>query len=493
MKKIVGSLVAAIALWAGTTAFVGSQMKENIEQHLNNMNKIYADKGIQYKINSYEKSFFDSTAKVEVKITDPAILELVQKSIKLPFVMEYHIEHGPIFFKNGLGFGAAKTHHEIALSSILTDEVKTEFSKLFKDDITITSDMIISFFKNASYKASTNEVKFNNDGKSFAMTPLHMNGEMNIDTFKGDNRIKIASVNFKEEGTQNGLTVKNLLMNVDIDEFIEKKLMMGTIDLSAEKLSIKDDSNPQLSNINIATNIHMVSKKDSPTTFSTKLDGEIDFKDTKLPPELPNLKNISLTMDMQKLGIKGWLEFQEATQQMQKKQSELFSKMQSNSKPEDMQKVMEEFGTLQEEMLGKIVKSLNTILVKDKTLVKYGLNIETKDNKTSNAKIALGYTGDIKFDGTIEEIATKVQQHALDLMNLNVNIALDKEHLKTLPNAEMLKQQISMGVAQGFVKEEKGKYILNGYYKNQELMVNDNNLTATVLPFLMMATQGGGF
>ena len=33
MNKIIGSLVTAIALWAGTTAFVGSQMEENIEQH----------------------------------------------------------------------------------------------------------------------------------------------------------------------------------------------------------------------------------------------------------------------------------------------------------------------------------------------------------------------------------------------------------------------------------------------------------------------------
>ena len=492
MKKIVGSLVAAIALWSGTTAFVGSQMKENIEQHLNNTNKIYADKGIQYKINSYEKSFFESTAKVEVEITDPAILELVQESIKLPLVIEYHIEHGPIFFKNGLGFGAAKTHHEIALSSILTDDVKTEFLELFKDDITITSDMIISFLKNASYTASTNEIKFNNEGKSFAMTPLHMKGEMNIDTFKGENHIEIASLNLKEEGSQNGLTVKNLLMNIDIDEFIEQKLMMGTIDLSIENLSIKDESTPQLANINIATNMHMVSKKESPSTFSTKFDGDINFKDTKLPSELPELKNVSLKMDMQKLGIKGWLKFQEATQEMQKKQSELFAKMQSNSKPEDMQKIMEEFGTLQEEMVGKVINSLNTLLVKDETLINYGLNIETKDSKKSNASIEIGYTGDMKFEGPIQEIALKAQSKALEMISLDVDLGLDSTHIKNLPNAEVLKQQIQMGVAQGFIKEENGKYILKGHYKNQELIVNDNNLTATVLPLLMMATQGGG-
>jgi len=489
MKKIVGSLVTAIVLWAGTTAFIGSQMEENIEQQLNHTNKLYADKGIQYKINHYEKSLFESTVKIEVEITNPVILKFLQGSIQLPLVMEYHIEHGPIFFKNGLGFGAAKTHHVMALSSLLTQKVKRDFLELFKDDITITGDMIISFFKNASYIASTNEVKFNNDGKTFSMTPFHINGDMNIETFKGKNSIKVASLAFKEEGSQNGLTVKNLLMNINIDEFIEKKLMMGTIDFSMDKLSIKDKNNPPLENIAIATNMHMVTKKDSKTTFSTKLDTNIDFIDTKFPNQLPDLKNASLTMNMQKIGIKGWLEFQEASQEMQKKQSELFAKIQSNSKPKDMQKIMEEFGTLQENMMAKIVHSLNTLLVKNETLINYGLNIETKENKKSNASIEVGYTGDMEFKGSLEEIAMKAQQQLLDMVSLNVDLDVNREHLKSLPNAESLKQQIQMAIAQGFVKEVNGSYILNGYYRDKELIINDNNLTSTILPFLMMTTQ----
>jgi len=50
----------------------------------------------------------------------------------------------------------------------------------------------------------------------------------------------------------------------------------------------------------------------------------------------------------------------------------------------------------------------------------------------------------------------------------------------------MLKQQLQMGVAQGFIKENNDSYALNGYYKNKELIVNDNNLTSTILPLLMM-------
>ena len=491
MKKIVGSVVTAIALWAGTTAYVGSQMKDGIEQYVNSINKIYANKGIQYKINSYEKSFFESTAKIELDVTNPAILEVMKDSVKLPLVMEYKIEHGPLFFKNGIGFGAAKAHQEIAVSSFLTEEFKKDFLELVKDDFTLTSDMVISFAKNLSYTASSNKVKIDKDGVSFFMTPFQMEGKINTETFKGDNTLKISSLEFKEEGSQNGLKLENLLMNVQIDEIIEKSMMLGTIDLSADTIKIKDDSNPQLENINLATNMHVVTKKDSETTLASKIDATVDFKDTKLPAQLPDLKNISLTVDVNKMGIKGLLEFQEASEEMQKKQSELLVKIQSNSKPEEMQKVMEEFGTLQEALVNKIVHALNTLLVKDETRISYGLNIETKDSKKSNASIEVGYTGDMKFEGSLEEIAMKIQKQALNMISLNVDVGLDDSHLNSLPNADMLKQQIQMGVTQGFVKELNGKYLLKGHYKNQELIVNDNNLTSTVLPLLMMASQGG--
>ena len=493
MKKTVSSLIAAAAIWSGSTAFIGSQIEENLQKQIDNSNKLYASNGIKYKLNNYEKSFLNSKAEIEINFTDPAVLELIGNSLKLPIVIKYDIEHGPLFFKNGLGFGTARTHQNIPLSTLLTEKAKKEFFELVKDDIIIKSNMDISFTKNATYTISTNEVNINDEDKNIHMSPLFIKGDHNLETYNGNAALHIESLNFEEEGTKNGLTIQNLNLNIDMDEFIEKALMLGTIDLSIENLMIKDDSDPKFKNINIATNVHIVTKKDSETTISTELDGDINFKDTKLPNNLPDLKNIHAKMNMQHIGIKGMIEFQKASKEMQEAQSQIFTKMQSNPEEKEMQKIFEEFGTLQQNMMGKIVHSLNTLLVKDKSLIEYGLEIETKDNKKSHANVKVGYTGDIQFNGSIEEITMKVQKQALNLINFNVNIGLDTEHINKLPNTETLKQQIQMGIVQGFVKEKNGKYILNGYYKNQELMVNDNNLTATVLPFLMMATQGGGF
>jgi len=493
MKKTVISLIAAAAIWTGTTAYVGNQMEENLQNQIENSNKLNSNSGIKYKINSYKKNFLDSTAEIEIDFTNPEILALIQDTVKLPMVIKYNIEHGPLFFKNGLGFGAARTHQEIPLSSLLTEEAKKEFLALIKDNIIIKSDMDISFNNNASYKISTSEVKIDKDEKSFHMAPLEIKGKHNLETYSGDAKIHVDSLELYEEGSKNGLTLQDLDINIEIDEFIEKAIMLGSIDFSIANLMIKDDTNPKLQNINLATQMHMMTKKDSEETISTGFNGSVDFKDTKLPDNMPNLKNIHAKMNMDYIGIKGMLEFQKASKDMQETQSKLLTKMQSNPSEEEMQKIFEEFGTVQQNMVNQIIHALNNMLMKDKTLIEYGLAIETKDNKESDADIKILYTGDIDFNGTIEEIAMKVQQQALNLVDLDVKIALDEEHIKALPDAEMLKQQIQMGVAQGFIKEEKGKYILNGYYKNQELMVNDNNLTATVLPFLMMATQGGGF
>jgi len=491
MKKILGSLVVAVALWAGTTAFIGTQIEKNLQQQINHTNNLYTEYGIQYKLNNYKKSFFTSKAEVEIKITDPMMLELLKESVKLPIILDYEVEHGPIFLKNGLSLGAVQIHKELALSSLLKDEAKKEFLTLLKDDIKITNDISISFNKNASYNIVSDAIKVDKDGQSFTMSPLSIKGNSNIETFKGDTHLNIPSLTFTENKTQNGIKIENLLMNINIEEFIENALMLGTIDVTADKLMIKDDENPPLSQVDIALKLQMKNEKDTPTSINSIMEGDIDFKDTKLPASFPQLKNLHAKVDVKSLGIKGMIEFQQASKEMQEAQKELFSNMGNKSSSKDFEAKFTAFQKIQEKMVDKIIHALNSLLIKDKSTISYAINIQTKDNKESKVSTDVHYIGDIEFKGKMEEVAMKVQEQALDLVNLNVNLTLNKEHVKSFPDAEKLNQQIQMGVKQGFVKETNENYLLNGYYKNRELIVNDNNLTSIILPFLMMATQAG--
>lgn len=489
MKKIFGSLITAAAIWAGSTAFISSQMKPELENYITKSNQLYKANGIELKLSNYKKSFLNSTAEVEITITDPALVELLADTYALPLKMSYNIEHGPIFFQNGLGVGLAKVENSLALSSLFKAEDKKEFLDLIKDDVIIKSNMIISFFKDAHYTMSTSKINIKDENKHLEIAPLEAKGSSNLDTFQGNATFKIPHILLKKDESSDQFKIDNLTMDIDIDEFIENALMLGTINLSIEKLLIKDESNPQLDTINIATRLNMVTQKDGETSIDTQLKGDIDLLDTKLPADFPDLKTVHLEGGASHLGIDGLIQFQKATQEMQEAQTQLVAKMQGN--PEEMEKIFEEFGQLQEHMMGKILQALNHLLIKDKTQLNYAAIVTTKDKKTSNTKAQIGYTGNLDFQGNLQEIALKAQQEILNMINLNLDISLDRTHLQALPDAQTLLAQIQMGVAQGFVKEENGKYILNGYYKNKELMVNDNNLTATVLPLLMMATQGG--
>lgn len=489
MKKIFGSMIALAAIWAGSTAFIGSQTEQQLQNYIEKSNALYGSNGLQFKLDSYQKSFLHSTAEVLVEITDPTLSELLSDSYKVPFKIHYNIEHGPIFFQTGLGVGLSKLTQEMKVSSLLKEEDKKTFLELIKEDILIKSEAVVSFLNNADYLLSSNAIEIKKDENHIKIDPLVMKGTTNLDTLKSNGTLTIPHILFKKEGTENQLKLDRLVMNIEIDKFIESALMLGAFDLSIGNLSLKDDSNPDFNNINLSTNLHMVTKKDSEKSIQTELEGEVDLLDTKLPADFPNLKRIHAKLGASYIGIDGMMKFQKATQEMQEAQTKLLTEMQQN--PEDMDKIFEDFGQLQESMLEKVVQALNTLLIKDKTLINYAVDFQTKDSKKSSISAEVGYTGDMKFEGTLEEIALKAQQEMLDMLQLNLNLNVDAQHIKSFPDAETLTTQIQMGVVQGFVKEENGKYILNGSYKNRELMVNDNNLTSTILPLLMMATQGG--
>lgn len=489
MRKILGSVIAAVALWAGSTAYIGSQTEQELQNYITKSNALYASNGLQFKLNNYQQSFLNSTAQIEIDVTEPTLVELLSQSYELPFKIDYKIEHGPLFFQNGLGVGFSKIHHEVALSSLFKGEEKKAFLELIKGDVNITSEMIISLLKNANYTITSDTIKIKDEENQLEIAPLSITGTSNLETLKGNGSLKIPYLILKKEGTENQLKLNKLVMNIKIDEFIKERLILGAFDLKIDNLIIKDDSNPELSNINLATDLHMVMKKESESTLSTQIEGTIDFLDTKLPDNLPNLKALHAKIGASYLGIEGMMQFEKATQEMQEAQTQLITKMQE--KPEEIEKIIEEFGSIQESMMEKVVQTLNALLIKDKTSLNYALEVETKDNKKSYASADIGYTGDIKFEGKLQDLALKVEQELLKMLSLNVKIDLDIEQIKAFPDSQMQIEQLKMGVTQGFIKEENGRFLLNGSYKNQELMVNDNNLTDTVLPLIIMATQGG--
>jgi len=490
MKKLLTLSITIFAVWAISTLIIGNQTEQELENYISKSNKLYATSGIHLKLLDYNKSFLHSNAQIELNVIDPAIIKLFERDYNFPIKMDYTIEHGPLFFENGIGFGLAKVKQHILLSSLFKEKAKKEFLEILKDDVNLKMDVLISFSKEADYKMISDEIKFNVENKSFLMTPLTIMGKSNLDSFKGTAIMNIEHIQVKEANSTNGLDVKNIKIDADIKEFLENSLVFGDFGLSIENLIVKDNGNPQLSNIDVSLHGTMHNKRISENRMESIFEGDIDFQNTSLPDEFKSLKKVYLKMNLEDLGIKGMLEFQQSAQTMQEKQGQLIAKIQTSSQ-EEMEAILIQLGTLQQEMMNQIIYSLNALLIKDKTTIAYVLDIETKDTKRSKIMAKIGYTGDIEFKGTVEELTNKIQKQVLSLISLNLDFNLNKSHLKFFPNAQSIEPQIRMGVMQGFIRDNNSSYAINASYKNKELMVNDKNLTSTILPLLMMATQMG--
>ena len=485
MKKLLLIITATLALWAISTFIIGGQTKNQLENYIDKSNKIYINNGIQLKLVEYEKSFLNSKAKLEIDIIDPQTVKMLDKDYLLPLKIDYTIEHGPLFFQNGFGIGLSKIDNELLLSSIFKEDTKKEFLELVKGDINLKTEMVLAFSKKLHYNIkSDKDIIVNSDEKTFYMTPLSINGTTNIDTFKGNGVVKIEKLNFKEENSSNGIELTNLLVNMSVDEIFKDSLLFGDFKFSVDKIIIKDDTNPKFKKINISMDAEMANKRVSQTTMDSLFQGTINLANTQLEKEFKELESVHISMSMKELGIEGMSEFQKVAQNIQEKQSKLMSELKTQNSNE-MQETVKKIRKLEENIVQEFIPVFNKLLIKDKTNISYELGINTKDKASSQASVQIGYQGDIEFKGSLEELTKKIKTKILSLININVDVTLNKKHLPIIP-IPMLKQQLQMGVAQGFVKENNSSYSLNGYYKNRELMVNDNNLTSTVLPLLMM-------
>jgi hypothetical protein len=484
MKKILTITLAIITLWLISIFFIGNQTEKHLQKYIESSNKLYSNSGVHLKLLDYNKSFLTSTAQIEVNFNNPEIVKIFKSNYKV----NYSIEHGPLFFKNGFGFGLSKMEHKMNLSSLLQKGTKESFLSTISKDITLNSDVRISFTKEADYHIWSDEIKFNKDGKKFHMTAFQVFGTSNLETLKGSGEMKIEKITLSEEKNSNGIEIKNLLLNASVDELIDNSLVFGDFGFSIDNFIINDESNLKFKKIDFAFKGIMKNVRNDKITMDTFFEGDINLKNTLLPDEFKTLERLYLKMNVKNLGIQGMLDFQKSAQVMQEKQSKLLTQI-GTKNPQEMEAILTKLSKLEEEMVQQIIYSLNNLLIKDKTEITYEVEAETKDKKRSHTLVKAGYTGDIKFTGNIEELNKKIQKEMFNLISLNLNLSLNKEHIKILPNNKMLQQQIQMGVLQGFVKENNNSYDLNGYYKNRELIINDKNLTSTLLPFLMMATQ----
>ena len=478
-KKILTSVVVASALWTGTTAYISGNTEKYLNNYVTKSNKIYAQNGMKMSLLSFEKGFMSSHAKVSLDFVDPEMKKELKKILKLPIVMDYNIENGPLLLKNGLSVGASRIDSKVDVSELLVD--KDKFKKMVKEDIILDTTMLIDFQNHIEYKANSNQIVVQNDQAKFTLAPLKIDGKINGDTLVGTVNMITKSI-YGEMGNEGEIKLDNVTLNANITKFFDNGFYLGDFDMGIENLTLHNPNKSQEIK-NAKVKVKMSMKQNDSDMVDTQLGVNLDVGETPLPPELNFLKTIALNYGINGTKIEAWLAFQDTIKEVQKKQETILEKISGAKDKEEQMKAFTALQNMQQEIQNKMVMLLSDFLVKDKTTVNLNANINDGQGK---ALFDIKYIGDEQLPKTLEELTAKFQKELLNWLTLNIDVKLDKSLANKLP--QELQGQLSMAMMTGMLQDNNSSYDFNANYVPQKLMVNGQD-KSDMLMLLKMGLQ----
>ena len=467
--KIIASLLATTALWLGGTAYMSSNTKSHLDHYITKSNSMYKANGMQISIENFEKGFFSSNAKMKIDFLEPTLRESVSKTLKLPIEVDYTIENGPLLVKEGLRFGASRISTKVNLSDYFVD--KEAFNKIFKEEVILTSNTSIDFAKNASFLAETNKIVASNEGDEIHISALKIEGKMNIETFQGQMKMFIDSV--VAENKTDVVNMKNIVLDADIKKFYDNGLYLGDFVLSVDSVDMKDELLPfELKGAKIALDMNIDENEDKTIDMKFKFKG--DAGESKLPKEYSSLKEVEFSYALNGTKLEGLLAFQDFIQNLQAKQEDIMSRLQSPTTGELDKEVLVELEKMQVETRENMLLLMAGLLKKDSTNFEVEMIMTDKEAKSSNLKLNLGYVGDEVLPTSYKELEEKFTKEFLNLLSLEFTVKLEKDYIGNLPeqSQQELAAQLQMGKMFGIVKENNNSFSFDSNYKDKRLMVN---------------------
>ncbi len=471
-KKILASVVGAVVVWSGATAYISSNTKKHLNDYLIKSNKIYANNGMKMSLVSFEKGFVNSHAKVSLDFIDPEIKKELGEVFKLPIVIDYEIENGPILFKNGLALGASRIDSKVNINNLLVNQ--DELKKFVKEDIIFDTHMLMDFKNHLQYQGKSNQIVINGDSAKFTIEPLEIEGDMNVETLAGTMNMMTKSIQ-GEMGTDGKMKLENIVLNANIKKFFENGFYIGKVDIEIGNLTLKNPK--ELQDIkNAKLKLEMDIDNNGSHLVDTNLKLDFDVGDTKLPPELNFIKNITVNYGLNGTKIDAWLAFQDTIKEVQKKQGTILQSLSSSKNKEEQEKAFKKLENMQLELQNKMVLLLSDFLVKDKTTFNLKANLNGgKGISSFNIK----YIGDEQLPKTPNELEAKLQKELLNWVALDMDVKLDKSLVNKLP--QELQSQLSMAIMTGMLQDNNSSYEFNANYVPKKLMINGQDKSGMLM------------
>ena len=468
-KVIIATLAGSAALWLGGTAYISSSTQPQLNNYVTKANSLYQANGMNLSVENFDKGFFSSTAKMKIDFTDSPFKEALAKTLKLPIVVDYKIENGPLFFKEGLGVGASRITTHLNLEDYVVD--KEAFRKLFKEGVEVTSNSSVDFAKNASFVAKTNKILLNVEGDEVKISPVNIEGDMNIETFQGQMKMLVDAIT--TESGKGFFNAKDVALDADIKKFYDNGFYLGDFVFSFGSIDMKGEQLPfELKNAKVVLDMNIDENDDKTIDMNFKLDANVG--ESKLPMEYASLGEVALSYALNGAKLEGLLALQDYMKTLQAKQQDIMERLISPTTGELDKDVYAELENMQRDMQDKMTVLGAGLLKKDKTNLDLKIKMTDKKAKSSDLKLNVTYVGDENLPTSATALKAKFTKELLHLLAIDFDVELEKAYIKNLPPQfqQELAAQLQMGAMFGAVKENNNSYTLDLKYKKEQLMIN---------------------
>lgn len=475
VTKIVGSLLAFSAIWLGGTAYTSANTEAYLAKYIKKTNTLYEANGMQISVKKFEKGFFTSDATVVIDFNNPEMKKLLEANIKLPLETEYKIENGPIFFKNGLGFGLSRVVNDINFNDYLVED--SAFKKSLKNEIVLNSITTVGFTKDATFEASSSEIGVNLDNAMMTIAPFHIDGVMNVEDLTTQMKMVTDAISIEHEGEF--LKAKDVKMDMAIDKFFDNGFYLGNFKFKAGDISTKGLDLPfAFDKAKLNFDVEINQNADDTVNIAFKFNG--DAGESKLPDDYAFLKFASVNYALKGMKLDGLLAFQDLTKKIQEKQADIMSRLISAETGEMDMKVFGELEAMQEETQNGMLSLIPSLLKKDSTAFTFDVNLEDKKHKKSTLAMNLGYVGDVNLSTDPKVLKETFSKELLNLVTLDMEVNLEKGYIANLPTTlqQELAGQLQMGAMMGIVKDNNSSFNFLAKVRPHSLMVNGEDRSA---------------
>jgi uncharacterized protein YdgA (DUF945 family) len=470
MKKSLLSILAILLVWFTTTYFIGVKSEEEINKHFANIaqhNKQYGD--LLLKLQNFEKGFFVSHANllIENRTTSESMLT------------EIEIEHGPLFLKHGFGFGLNRLTNQLNLSTLLGESNKTTDEKFFKHEVLASTKLTIGFNTKLYYMLHTTPIETAQNSlwkhRKLALEHLAVNGEVDLNTYSESTHLVANNVLF--EDSKGKLQIEHITTTFDFDKFFSKNLYIGELDGELNKLHYTDRvANESFENLN--GTLHIASHQPTNETLSIGFNFILNTKEATHNTQPLGLHTFRLNYHLENLDLNGTLAFQNALDKLARAQQKNAQNLQNATDDVARMGYILTMENLKQEMQNIILKESLQMLIPQKSHFAYQMIAEDNSSKSH-------------LDANVTFLGTKKQSHLLQNITLTIDAKLYESLLSLLPQkqAQQLQNQLQLLALFGQVTKKEKHYEFKVDYKPNKLIVNGNDLTHIVLPFLQKSLK----